>query len=118
MKSLDTRLIPIALALTAIAVAGYMVGQKGTTLLIRPDTPSPAAAQRALQQGNDGEAFKMFSALSKQGNVTAEYRLGYMYEHGIGTAVDVAKATDWLTKAADAGNVDASSWACSISMGS
>jgi hypothetical protein len=40
---------------------------------------------------------------AEQGHVAAQYNIGIMYEQGIGTAKDRAKAKQWFKKAADQG---------------
>jgi hypothetical protein len=58
-------------------------------------------AIKALQEGYDGTAVKLFQPLADKGNAKAQYHLAIMYEHGWGTAVDRKKAVDLCTKAAE-----------------
>ena len=44
---------------------------------------------------------------ARSGYATAEYGVGLLYERGHGTARDVAKARQWLQRAADKGSEDA-----------
>ncbi len=51
--------------------------------------------------------FAFQQKLAKKGNPVAQYRLGFMYERGIGIAKDKAKAASWYQEAANQGNKDA-----------
>ena len=44
---------------------------------------------------------------AKQGNTDAQFNLGAMYEHGVGTQVDYAEAARWYLPAAEEGDIDA-----------
>ena len=44
---------------------------------------------------------------AEQGDATAQYYLGYMYENGRGVSQDNAKAMEWFRKSAEQGNTDA-----------
>ena len=41
--------------------------------------------------------------LTEFGNERAMYNVGLLYEYGLGTSKDHAKAIEWVTKALDAG---------------
>jgi TPR repeat protein len=57
---------------------------------------------------DDEEAFKRFLELSeKEGHVEAMIMTGYCYYNGTGMAMDMKKAVEWYTKAAEQGNSDA-----------
>jgi TPR repeat protein len=65
-------------------------------------------AQKLWENKNFGEAFKAFSKLAQAGNPVAQLQLGEMYGFGEGTKEDLAMATQWLEKAAQGGNKEAS----------
>ena len=44
---------------------------------------------------------------AEQGNATAQYNLGVMYDNGQGVRQDDAQAVHWYRKAAEQGNVEA-----------
>ena len=52
-------------------------------------------------------AFKLFSVAAEKGNAVAQFKLGYMYQHGRGVAKDDAEALRYYGLAAAQGNADA-----------
>ncbi|KAK2839303.1 hypothetical protein FQN49_006273 [Arthroderma sp. PD_2] len=64
---------------------------------------------------NDELAFTYAKRAAQSGLSTAEFALGYFYEIGIYTAVDIKEARSWYAKAAANGNKDASGRIDSIS---
>ena len=52
-------------------------------------------------------ALGFFTASAKQGNPTAQFYMGLMYEKGTGVKQDLAVAVKWYRMAAQQGNVDA-----------
>ena len=52
---------------------------------------------------NFNTAFQYYIKLAEYGNERAMYNVGLLYEYGLGTSKDRAKAIEWLTKAQDAG---------------
>ena len=65
--------------------------------------PGPAA----VPTQNDAEAVKWFHKAAEQGNATAQYNLGRMYQNGEGVTRDFAEARRWYQKAAAQGHEDA-----------
>ena len=57
----------------------------------------------AYVSGDYTTAFKEFAASAEQGNVGAQYNLGYMYANGQGVPQDYKQAVKWFTKAAEQG---------------
>ncbi len=69
-----------------------------------------AAFQRAMAARLNGDfdsLFREMSALAEKGYSQAQFRLGWIYERGIGVAQDFAKAREWYAKAMANGNADA-----------
>lgn len=70
---------------------------------------SPAMAQSfddalaAYQQHDYVKALRLFEALGDQGNVEAQHNAGHMYNLGVGTTLNLAKAMAWYRRAADQG---------------
>ena len=58
-------------------------------------------------EANDAEAAKWLGRAAQKGNALAEYRLGTLYEKGLGVPLDMKIAADWYAKAAELGNVKA-----------
>ena len=61
----------------------------------------------AYHQGDYKTAFNEFTILAEQGNASAQYNLGVMYENGEGVKQDYFKAKEWYTKAAEQGDASA-----------
>ena len=53
---------------------------------------------------NYDEAFKWLKKSAEQGNITAQYNIGIMYNVGKGTQKNKAEAVKWLKKSAEQGN--------------
>ena len=53
------------------------------------------------------KAFKNFQLAAAQGHIEAMAYLGYCYQEGIGTDINIQSAEEWLKKAADGGFADA-----------
>ena len=56
---------------------------------------------------NYGDAFNEIKTAAKQGNMDAQYALGYMYMNGIGTENDNATGLTWIKQAAAKGQPQA-----------
>jgi len=68
----------------------------------------PDAGQIAYDSGDYELAFSEWSALAEQGNASAQYNLGVMYDNGDGVAqFDNKEAVKWYRKAAEQGNASA-----------
>ncbi len=66
---------------------------------------APASAMELMDQS--GNLFNFQMKLANKGNPVAQYRVGFMYERGIGTQEDAEKAVNWYKKSVKQGNVDA-----------
>ena len=90
-------------------------GSRGETLL----TPAPQTVNdsKPLDQGDTARPVENYierdlaktQADAEQGNADAQFRLGSMYDLGVGVARDYKLALAWYTKAAEQGNGDAQS---------
>ena len=60
-------------------------------------------ANAAYGRGDYAHALRLLRPLADQGNATAQYNLGLLYERGRGVTQDFAEAGRWLRKAADQG---------------
>ena len=56
--------------------------------------------------GGDSVALNALKNTAAQGDATAQYNLGLMYEFGQGVAQDYAEAVSWYRKAANQGDAD------------
>jgi TPR repeat protein len=64
-------------------------------------------ANAAYVKGDYAAAADLYRPLAEQGNATAQYTLGTLYERGRGVAKDQATAVAWFRKAADQGDAKA-----------
>ena len=64
-------------------------------------------AMRAFDRGDMNTAFHVFERLAEQGNATAQFYLGDMYDYGKGTHEDDAAAVRWYRMAAWQGHAEA-----------
>lgn len=58
-------------------------------------------------ENNPQKAFKYYQMAAAQGHLEGMANLGYCYQEGIGTDVNILSAEEWLRKAADGGLQDA-----------
>ena len=61
----------------------------------------------AAQKGDFATALRLWKPLAEQGNSSAQYNLGLMYDNGRGVAQDYKTAVKWYTLAAQQGDADA-----------
>ena len=61
----------------------------------------------AAIEGDYKTALKEWQPLADQGNASAQFNLGLMYENGRGVLKDDKQATKWFRKAADQGDAEA-----------
>jgi len=82
-----------------------------TANMARADDLDDAAADMnaASRSGDYDTALNLNEALAEQGNVYAQYNLGFMYRHGKSAVRDYKKAMKWFRKAADQGYAHAQS---------
>ena len=62
-----------------------------------------AAGVRAYNRGDYASAFREFRALAEQGDASAQFNLGLMYDNGNGVPEDDRQAVFWYRKAAEQG---------------
>lgn len=75
-----------------------LLGPRATTLANDLDD-----AYAAYKRGDYRTAFHLFKPLAEQGDVWAQYSLGFQYATGQGIPQDYAEAAKWYRKAADQG---------------
>ncbi|MDH5631608.1 MAG: hypothetical protein OEZ10_01290 [Gammaproteobacteria bacterium] len=61
-------------------------------------------ADYALMRGEFDEARKGFEDLASRGHIDAAYRLGLIYQQGMGVPLSYEKARNWFRMAADGGH--------------
>ena len=66
-----------------------------------------ADAYAAEARGDFAAALPLYRSLAERGNISAQNRLGYLYEIGAGVDRDWLKAAEWYSKAAEAGDESA-----------
>ncbi len=64
-------------------------------------------AVNAYNSGDYATAAKEFRPFAEQGQATAQYILGWIYQTGDGVKQDYSESAKWYAKAADKGNADA-----------
>ena len=57
----------------------------------------------AYESGDYATALRLNRSLAEQGQSTAQYNLGFMYDKGLGVPQDDAQAVTWYRKAAEQG---------------
>jgi TPR repeat protein len=72
-----------------------------------PAEPTIAVALDAYDRGDYEGAFRQFSSFARAGDPDAQYRLGILYETGLGVTQSDADAVKWYRKAAAQGNAAA-----------
>jgi TPR repeat protein len=65
------------------------------------------AAEAAYKAGDYATALRLISPLANQGDASAQFNLGLMYENGRGVPQDYAEAAKWFGKAAEQGDASA-----------
>ena len=79
-------------------------------LLLMTVATFPAAAQTvdeamtAYERGDYATALRGFQMHAERGNISAQFRLGLMYDDGEGAPQDFAEAVHWYRRAADQGD--------------
>ena len=102
------------LALIAALCAGVILGLTACTderARSGAETP-PAEANfnagvAAYKQGDYATVVRELRPLAKQGDANAQYKLGFMYDKGLGVPLDYARAGEWYLKAPEQGDADA-----------
>ena len=61
----------------------------------------------AAAQKGDKVAFQKLLTLGERGTLSAEFNLGFLYQHGEGVDKDAKKAAEWYQKAAERGHPSA-----------
>ncbi|MCC6482955.1 MAG: SEL1-like repeat protein [Sphingomonadaceae bacterium] len=71
--------------------------------------PTPAELDAAFLAKDFATAISLTRRLAESGDAAAQYRLGEVFEYGLGVLQDFAQALDHYEQAAEAGYADA--WA-------
>ncbi len=81
-----------------------------TILAILAAAPAHAGWEDAVGAYNKGDyatAAKEFRPFAEQGQATAQYILGWIFQNGDGVKQDLAESAKWYQKSAEKGNADA-----------
>ena len=62
-------------------------------------------AKAAFERGDAAAAFKLFKPLAEEGDASAQFWLGQMYDLGKGVQQNLSEASLWYRRAAEQGNV-------------
>jgi uncharacterized protein len=60
----------------------------------------------AFDNGDYGRAAALLEPLARRGEARAQFRLGYLYEAGLGVPQDYARALEWYRKGAEQGDAN------------
>jgi len=63
-------------------------------------------ADAAYERGDFATVLRLYRPLAEQGNATAQFSLGLMYENGDGVAKNHAEAVKWYRRAAEQGDAN------------
>ena len=64
-------------------------------------------AEAATRRDDYATAIPIYRSLAEKGDVSAQKRLGFFYENGVGVKRDWAESANWFSKAADGGDESA-----------
>jgi TPR repeat protein len=64
-------------------------------------------AEEAVRKGDYATAIPIYRSLAEKGDVSAQMRLGFFYESGVGLKRDWVESAKWFSKAAEAGDESA-----------
>ena len=104
MKVRSIRMMVVALTLSAtVAVAA----PPNKPLAVTPAVSQFDQGMAAVSRGDYATAYRLWRPLADQGNASAQYNLGFMYDNGQGVPQDYAAAVGWYRKAADQGDASA-----------
>jgi TPR repeat protein len=70
-------------------------------------TGSLEDAEEAVKKGDYATAIPIYRSLAEKGDVSAQMRLGFLYESGAGPKRDWMESAKWFSKASDAGDESA-----------
>ena len=84
------------LAVITMMILAWAIVQPVAAQSFKPDVD---AGFKAYEQKDFATALRHFRPLAKQGNVYAQWRLGWMYHHGDGVWQDLVMANVWYNVA-------------------
>lgn len=88
---------------SATAAFGGQLSVSAAPRILRAENAAAAAGIADAQRGDYKAAFANLKPLADQGNATAEFNIGVMYEHGFGVTQNYTQAEKWYRLAASAG---------------
>jgi TPR repeat protein len=103
----DNRRPMVAVGLVMLIALAFTAGRLTDGHFAANPKHEEAVAIQAYRKGDTNDALPLFQRLAKQGDPTAAYYLGEMYQYGDGTTRDGAQAVKWFTQSAKAGHVPA-----------
>lgn len=107
-------MLAILLIITGMVPAASMASNDQSVELDKKSLEFVLAIKRGLKMANQAydnkdyaEAFPLYEALASKGLDLAEFKLGRMYDLGLGVKVDLVKSAQLYTSATEKGNVEA-----------
>ena len=97
----------LLLLLAAVMLTGCATSKKKTPIPTQPKVTSPATmseleqGKRLFQDGYYKRAMEQLLPIAAEGNMEAQYAVGYMYYYGFGAAQDTASGHFWIQRSAD-----------------
>ena len=82
----------------SLIAAGLMIGSVGTVFA------DYQAGLKAFKSGDYATALREWRLSAEQGNVSAQFNLGFIHDKGQGVAQDYLEAVKWYSKAAKQGD--------------
>ena len=100
-KILRIKRMPLRLVVAFTLIAFTVLAQHGAAFA------GMAEGMAAAERKDFATAFRELKPVAEQGNIEAQFILGFMYESGEGVPEDDAKAAQWYEKAAQQGEPNA-----------
>jgi uncharacterized protein len=98
-------------SINVIAAVGLAFGGAGLLMLVSLPGAVRAGpledAEAATRRDDYATAIPIYRSLAEKGDVSAQKRLGFFYQNGVGVKRDWVESANWFSKAADRGDESA-----------
>lgn len=96
----------LSVLLLLTAASCFAQGQPAAPESKEKSEDKSTLAAQAYAEGQYDKALTLFKELAEKGDVTAMNALGYMYDQGLGVAINETEALNWYQRAAKAKSAD------------